>query len=71
MTGCFRHICVPVKNVFCTNCDLDRFARGSFIMFSGSLVDFWGHNVRNLTSNKASNSTCIEAVTGEQNVADY
>ena len=29
------------------------------------------HNVRNLTNNKASNSTCIDAVVGEQNIADY
>ena len=62
---------MPVKNAIRSNCDLDRFARGPFIMFSGIFVDFLGQNVRNLTSNKASNSTCIEAVTGEQNVADY
>ena len=35
-----------------------------------NVVDFW-KNVRNLTSNKASNSTCIDAVVGEQNIADY
>ena len=35
-----------------------------------NVVDFW-ENVRNLTSNKASNSTCIDAVVGEQNIADY
>ena len=33
-----------------------------------NVVDFW-KNVRNLTSNKASNS--IDAVVGEQNIADY
>ena len=27
--------------------------------------------MRNPTSNKASNSTCIDAVVGEQNIADY
>ena len=27
--------------------------------------------MRHLTSNKASNSTCIDAVVGEQNIADY
>ena len=27
--------------------------------------------MRNLTSNKASNSTCIDAVVGEQNIAEY
>ena len=32
-----------------------------------NVVDFW-KNVRNLTSNKASNSTCIDAVVGEQNI---
>ena len=35
-----------------------------------NVVDFW-KNVRNLSSNKASNSTCIDAVVGEQNIADY
>ena len=35
-----------------------------------NVVDFW-KNVRNLTSNKASNSTCIDVVVGEQNIADY
>ena len=35
-----------------------------------NVVDFC-KNVRNLTSNKASNSTCIDAVVGEQNIADY
>ena len=35
-----------------------------------SVVDFW-KNVRNLTSNKASNSTCIDAVVGERNIAEY
>ena len=35
-----------------------------------NVLDFW-KNVRNLTSNKASNSTYIDAVVGEQNIADY
>ena len=35
-----------------------------------NVVDVW-KNVRNLSSNKASNSTCIDAVVGEQNIADY
>ena len=35
-----------------------------------NVVDCW-KNVRNLTSNKASNSTCIDAVVGEQNIAEY
>ena len=35
-----------------------------------NVVDFW-ENVRNLTNNKASKSTCIDAVVGEQNIADY
>ncbi len=35
-----------------------------------NVVDFW-QNVTNFTSNKASNSTCIDAVVGEQNIADY
>ena len=35
-----------------------------------NVVDFWKH-VRNLTSHKALNSTCIDAVVGEQNIADY
>ena len=30
-----------------------------------NVVDFW-KNVRNLSNNKASNSTCIDAVVGEQ-----
>ena len=33
-------------------------------------VDFW-EKLRNVTSNKASNSTCIDAVVGEQNIAEY
>ena len=39
-------------------------------LLQDNVVDFW-KNVRNLTSNKASNSTCIDAVVGEQNIADY
>ena len=35
-----------------------------------NVADFW-KNVRNLTSNKASSSTYIDAVVGEQNIADY
>ena len=33
-------------------------------------TDFW-KNVRKLNSNKASNSSCIDWVTGEQHIAEY
>ena len=40
------------------------------LLLQHNVVDFW-KNVRNLSCNKASNSTCIDAVVGEQNIADY
>ena len=51
-------------------CERSEAGRLAGYLLQHDVVDFW-KNVKNLTSNKASRSTCIDAIVGEQNIADY